>query len=106
MRLGDGDRMRQADRVCESSRVASSTTDNDLYLRGTATLVASCTALIARHLHDAAQRGCSTASLQSTAMAERVYAAAGFRDLGRILEYVPPARSGPAEGPYVQEVRR
>jgi hypothetical protein len=84
MRLGDGDRMRQADRVCESSRVASSTTDNDLYL----------------------QRGCSTASLQSTAMAERVYAAAGFRDLGRILEYVPPARSGPAEGPYVQEVRR
>jgi GNAT superfamily N-acetyltransferase len=34
-------------------------------------------------------RGCSTASLQSTAMAERVYAAVGFRDLGRILEYVP-----------------
>ena len=30
-----------------------------------------------------------TASLQSTAMAERVYAAVGFRDLGRILEYVP-----------------
>ena len=33
-------------------------------------------------------RGCRTASLQSTAMAERVYAAVGFRDLGRILEYV------------------
>jgi len=31
-----------------------------------------------------------TASLQSTPMAERVYAAIGFRDLGRFLEYVPP----------------
>ena len=38
-----------------------------------------------------AARGCRTASLQSTEMAERVYAAVGFRDLGRILEYVPPA---------------
>jgi GNAT superfamily N-acetyltransferase len=47
------------------------------------------TALTARHVHDAAERGCSTASLQSTAMAERVYAAVGYRDLGRILEYVP-----------------
>jgi GNAT superfamily N-acetyltransferase len=47
------------------------------------------TAVTARHLHDAVKRGCSTASLQSTAMAERVYAAVGFRDLGRILEYVP-----------------
>ena len=47
------------------------------------------TAVTARHLHDAVERGCSTASLQSTAMAERVYAAVGFRDLGRILEYVP-----------------
>jgi predicted GNAT family acetyltransferase len=47
------------------------------------------TALTARHLHDALERGCSTASLQSTPMAERVYAAAGFRDLGRFLEYVP-----------------
>ena len=41
-------------------------------------------------LHDAAARGCATASLQATAMAEGVYAAAGFTDLGRILEYVPP----------------
>ena len=40
-------------------------------------------------LHDALNRGCHTASLQSTAMAERVYAAVGFRDLGQILEYVP-----------------
>jgi ribosomal protein S18 acetylase RimI-like enzyme len=42
-------------------------------------------------LHDAAARGCATASLQATEMAEGVYAAAGFTDLGRILEYVPPA---------------
>ena len=47
------------------------------------------TALTARHVHDAAERGCTTASLQATAMAERVYAAVGFRDLGRIFEYVP-----------------
>jgi GNAT superfamily N-acetyltransferase len=47
------------------------------------------TALTARHVLDAAERGCSTASLQSTPMAERVYAAVGFRDLGRILEYGP-----------------
>ena len=47
------------------------------------------TALTAAPLHDARDRGCRTASLQSTPMAERVYAAVGFRDLGRILEYVP-----------------
>ena len=47
------------------------------------------TGLTAIHLHDARSRGCRTASLQSTAMAERVYGAAGFRDLGRIFEYVP-----------------
>jgi GNAT superfamily N-acetyltransferase len=48
------------------------------------------TALTARHLHDAVERGCTTASLQSTtATAERVYAAVGFRDLGRLLELVP-----------------
>jgi ribosomal protein S18 acetylase RimI-like enzyme len=47
------------------------------------------TALTARLVHDAATRGCSTASLQSTEMAERVYASVGFRDLGRILEYAP-----------------
>jgi GNAT superfamily N-acetyltransferase len=45
------------------------------------------TALTARLLHDAAARGCRTASLQATPMAERIYAAAGFRDLGRFLEY-------------------
>jgi predicted GNAT family acetyltransferase len=47
------------------------------------------TALTAVHLHDALARGCRTASLQSTTMAEHVYAAVGFRNLGRILEYVP-----------------
>jgi hypothetical protein len=47
------------------------------------------TALAARHVHDALERGCSTASLQSTPMAERVYAAVGFRELGRFLEFVP-----------------
>src|SRR2546425_1228079 len=49
------------------------------------------TVVTALHLHDALARGCRTASLQSTEMAERVYAAVGFRDLGRILEYAPPA---------------
>jgi ribosomal protein S18 acetylase RimI-like enzyme len=47
------------------------------------------TALTARHVHDAAARGCATASLQSTPIAERVYASVGFRDLGRFLEYMP-----------------
>jgi hypothetical protein len=32
-----------------------------------------------------------TASLQSTPMARRLYAALGFRDLGGFLEYVPPS---------------
>jgi predicted GNAT family acetyltransferase len=47
------------------------------------------TALTALRLHDALARGCQTASLQSTNIAARVYADLGFRDLGRILEYVP-----------------
>jgi GNAT superfamily N-acetyltransferase len=54
------------------------------------------TALAARHVHDAVERGCSTASLQSTAMAERVYAAVGFGDLGRFLEFVPQNRTATA----------
>jgi ribosomal protein S18 acetylase RimI-like enzyme len=54
------------------------------------------TALTALLVHDAADRGCSTASLQSTAIAERVYAAVGFRDLGLILEYVPGTANGPS----------
>jgi GNAT superfamily N-acetyltransferase len=47
------------------------------------------TALVTALLLDAQARGCVTATLQSTEMAERVYAKVGFRDLGRILEFVP-----------------
>lgn len=47
------------------------------------------TAITARLVADAQARGCSTASLQATEMAERVYAAVGFRDLGRFLEFQP-----------------
>ena len=47
------------------------------------------TALTVAHLHDARNRGCRTASLQSSPMAERMYAAVGFRDLGRIVEHAP-----------------
>jgi GNAT superfamily N-acetyltransferase len=47
------------------------------------------TAITARLVQDAAARGCTTATLQSTEMGERVYAAVGFRDLGRYLEYSP-----------------
>jgi ribosomal protein S18 acetylase RimI-like enzyme len=47
------------------------------------------TALTALLVHDAVARGCRTASLQATPVAERVYSALGFRDLGRILEYAP-----------------
>jgi hypothetical protein len=46
-----------------------------------------CGAVTARLVHEAAARGSRTASLQATEMAERVYAALGFRDLGRFLEY-------------------
>jgi len=45
-------------------------------------------ALTALQLREAIDRGCRTASLQSTEMAERLYSRLGFRDLGRILEYV------------------
>jgi GNAT superfamily N-acetyltransferase len=47
------------------------------------------TALTALMLRDAAARGCITASVQATPMAEGVYASVGFRDLGRYLEYTP-----------------
>jgi GNAT superfamily N-acetyltransferase len=47
------------------------------------------TALTVAQAHAGRERGCRTASLQSTPMAERMYASVGFRDLGRILEYVP-----------------
>jgi hypothetical protein len=47
------------------------------------------TAVTLAHLYGALDRGCRTASLQSTGMAERMHAAVGFQDLGRILEYSP-----------------
>src|SRR3954453_9630471 len=47
------------------------------------------TALATLHAHRARDRGCETVSLQSTEIAERVYARVGFRDLGRFIEYVP-----------------
>ncbi len=49
------------------------------------------TGLTSLHLQRARVRGCETASVQSTEMAERVYASLGFRDLGSILEFVPRA---------------
>jgi ribosomal protein S18 acetylase RimI-like enzyme len=48
-------------------------------------------AVTALHLADARARGCTTASLQATPMAERMYARIGFRDLGRIYEYTRAA---------------
>ena len=45
------------------------------------------TTLAALAAHDARARGCRTATLQATPMAEKIYAALGFRDLGLILEY-------------------
>jgi ribosomal protein S18 acetylase RimI-like enzyme len=47
------------------------------------------TAVTALQLHRARDRGCSTASIQSTHVAEGIYRSLGFRDLGRFLEYVP-----------------
>jgi ribosomal protein S18 acetylase RimI-like enzyme len=49
-------------------------------------------------VHEAVARGCRSASLQSTPTAERMYAALGFRDLGRIIEYVPTRRRVGARG--------
>ncbi len=53
-------------------------------------------AMTLRLLRDGAGRGCTTASLQPTEIAERVYAAAGFPDLARLVEHVPAGliRSG------------
>ena len=48
------------------------------------------TALTSLQLHGAQARGCRTASIKSTEIAEHVYPRVGLRDLGRILEFVPP----------------
>jgi GNAT superfamily N-acetyltransferase len=47
------------------------------------------TALSAHAVAEARRRGCTTASLQATPMAEGVYTKVGFRDFGRFDEYVP-----------------
>jgi ribosomal protein S18 acetylase RimI-like enzyme len=44
-------------------------------------------ALVGHALADARERGCRTTTLQATPMAEGLYAAIGYRDLGRFLEY-------------------
>jgi ribosomal protein S18 acetylase RimI-like enzyme len=54
------------------------------------------TALSAYAVAEGKKRGCTTASLQATPIAEGVYARVGFRDLGRFDEYVP--RSDPQAG--------
>ena len=45
------------------------------------------TALVRHAVGQAWERGCASASLQSTPMAEGVYAAVGFRPLGRYVEW-------------------
>jgi ribosomal protein S18 acetylase RimI-like enzyme len=47
------------------------------------------TAVTLAQLYAARARGCRTSSLQSTPMAQGLYARLGFRDLGQIREYVP-----------------
>jgi len=49
-------------------------------------------ALTATLVRGAVARGCATASLQATPMAELMHASVGFRHLGRIIEYVPTRR--------------
>jgi predicted GNAT family acetyltransferase len=46
------------------------------------------TALSAHAAAEARERGCTTVSLQSTKMAESIYASVGFRDCGCFDEYV------------------
>ena len=45
------------------------------------------TALVRHALRQAWERGCTSASLQATPMAEGVYTAVGFRPLGRYVEW-------------------
>jgi hypothetical protein len=62
------------------------------------------TALTALQLHAAKRRGCTTSSLQSTPLAEGVYTAVGFKDLGRILEYVPGRTAAAQLEPAEREI--
>ena len=66
--------------------------DSGIYNVGTVELARRrglATAATVAQLRDALARGSRTASLQSTPMAERIYTALGFRNLGRFLEYAP-----------------
>ena len=63
-------------------------------------------ALTALQLHAAKRRGCTTATLQSTAMAERVYAALGFENLGTIREYVRQQRRELSHATHQSRARR
>jgi ribosomal protein S18 acetylase RimI-like enzyme len=55
------------------------------------------TAITVGLLRDARARGCSTATLQATPIAEGIYASVGFRDLGQFLEFAP-SHSGNRSG--------
>lgn len=66
--------------------------DCGLFMVGTAAAARRqglATMLSAHAVAEARGRGRTTVSLQSTPVAERVYAGIGFRDLGRFDEYVP-----------------
>jgi ribosomal protein S18 acetylase RimI-like enzyme len=65
--------------------------DCGIYMVGTAPTARRqglATALSTHAVAEAGERGCTTVSLQSTSMAEGVYASVGFRDLGLFDEYV------------------
>lgn len=71
-------------RIGDDCHVAFVATDPAARRRGLAGRV------LARLLADAAADGCTTASLNATEIAESLYARAGFVELGRIVELVPP----------------
>lgn len=74
--------------------------DCGIYIVGTAAPARRrgiATALTAHAVAEARERGCATASLQSTEVAKGVYARVGFRDLGRFDEYVPAERTTDVE---------
>jgi GNAT superfamily N-acetyltransferase len=71
-------------RIGDDCHVAFVATDPTARRRGLAGRV------LARLLADAAADGCTTASLNATEIAEALYARAGFVELGRVVELVPP----------------
>jgi ribosomal protein S18 acetylase RimI-like enzyme len=84
--------IREADDIVAAALAYDFGTDCGIYNVGTverARRRGLGTAVTLGQLYAARARGCRTASLQSTAMAQRLYSRLGFRDLGQILEYVP-----------------